>query len=156
MGITAVKPRRKVDPIFSSAALQWVDDHATVSPRLIEKLSPGGALAAQMPAYDAVPNRVMREMAASPHWRQWFADGRAKEWRSHPLEFYYSALAHSVKWLDLLATDYLQIMSDVDGIVEWYKSTGLRPYLDRIEEEGQRAEFLDEYRSRLDPFYPTS
>jgi trans-aconitate 2-methyltransferase len=104
--------------------LQWVDDHATVFPRLIEKLSPGGVLAAQMPAYDAVPNRLMREMAATPRWRQWFPDGRAKEWRSHPLEFYYRVLAHTAKWLDLWATDYLQLMPDVDGIVEWYKSTG--------------------------------
>jgi trans-aconitate 2-methyltransferase len=150
------KPGEQVDLIFSSAALQWVDDHATVFPRLIEKLSPGGVLAAQMPAHDAVPNRLMREMAATPRWRQWFPDGRAKEWRSHPLEFYYRVLAHNAKWLDLWATDYLQIMPDVDGIVEWYKSTGLRPYLDRIEDEGQRAEFLHEYRSRLDLFYPTS
>ncbi|HEY1950466.1 MAG TPA: trans-aconitate 2-methyltransferase, partial [Bryobacteraceae bacterium] len=44
----------------------------------------------------------------------------------------------------------------VNGIVEWYKSTGLRPYLERIEDDGQRQEFLDEYRSRLDAFYPKS
>jgi trans-aconitate 2-methyltransferase len=151
-----LKPGEQVDVIFSSAALQWIDHHAAVFPRLIEKLSPGGVLAAQMPAYDAVPNRLMREMAACPRWRQWFPDGRAEEWRSHPLEFYYSVLAHSAKWLDLWATDYLQIMPDLAGIVEWYKSTGLRPYLDRIEDEGQRGEFLNEFRSRLDPFYPTS
>jgi trans-aconitate 2-methyltransferase len=36
------------------------------------------------------------------------------------------------------------------------KSTGLRPYLDRIEDDGQRLKFLDEYRSRLEPFYPKS
>ena len=56
----------------------------------------------------------------------------------------------------LSATDYLQIMPDVEAIVEWYKSTGLRPYLDPIEDDAQRQEFLDEYRSRLDPFYPKS
>src|SRR6478672_10986597 len=33
------KPREQVDLIFSCAALQWIDDHATVFPRLIEKLS---------------------------------------------------------------------------------------------------------------------
>jgi trans-aconitate 2-methyltransferase len=55
------KPGEQVDLIFSSAALQWVDDHAVVFPRLIEKLAPGGMLAVQMPAYDAIPNRLMRE-----------------------------------------------------------------------------------------------
>jgi trans-aconitate 2-methyltransferase len=151
-----LKPEEQVDLIFSSAALQWIDDHATVFPRLIEKLSPGGVLAAQMPAYDAIPNRLMREMAASERWRRWFPDGRTKEWRSHPLEFYYAALVRSAKSLDLWATDYLQIIPDIDGIVEWYKSTGLRPYLDRIEDNGHRLEFLDEYRSCLDAFYPKS
>jgi trans-aconitate 2-methyltransferase len=150
------KPGERVDLIFSSAALQWIDDHATVFPRLVEKLSPGGVLAAQMPEYDAIPNRLMREMAASPQWRRWFPDGQAKEWRSHSLQFYYEILARIARWLDLWATDYLQIMPDVDGIVDWYKSTGLRPYLDRIEDDGQRVKFLDEYRSRLEAFYPKS
>lgn len=149
-------PREQVDLIFSSAALQWVDDHATVFPHLLGKLSPGGMLAVQMPAYDAIPNRLMREMAAAPQWRRWFPDGRAKEWRSHPLEFYYEVLSHSAKRLDLWATDYLQIMPDVEGIVEWYRSTGLRPYLDRIQDDKERVEFLDEYRSRLEKFYPAS
>lgn len=146
----------QIDLIFSSAALQWVDDHATVFPRLLQKLSPGGVLAAQMPAYDAIPNRIMREMAASQQWRRWFPDGRAKEWRSHPLDFYYAVLGRSTKWLDLWATDYLQIMPDVGAIVEWYKGTGLRPYLDVIEDDRQRQEFLGEYRYRLEPFYPKS
>jgi trans-aconitate 2-methyltransferase len=150
------KPEEEVDLIFSSAALQWVHDHGTVFPRLLEKLSPGGVLAVQMPAYDAVPNQTMREMAASERWRKWFPDGRAREWRSHPLEFYYAALARTAKTLDLWATEYLQVMPDVDGIVEWYKSTGLRPYLDYIESDEQRREFLNEFQSRLEAFYPTS
>ena len=58
--------------------------------------------------------------------------------------------------LDLWATEYLQIMPDVDGIVEWYKGTGLRPYLDRIENDEQRREFLSEHRSCLDTLYPAS
>jgi trans-aconitate 2-methyltransferase len=155
-GRSRLMPGEQLDVIFSSAALQWIDDHARVFPRLIEKLSPGGELAAQMPAYDAVPNQLLREMAASPRWRPWFPDGRARKWRSHSLEFYYSVLARDARWLDLWATDYLQIMPDVDGIVEWYKSTALRPHLDRIEDDGHRGEFLNEFQSRLDPFYPTS
>ena len=155
----AVRPWKageRVDLIFSSAALQWIDDHAAVFPRLLEKLSRDGVFAAQMPAYDAIPNRLMREMAASARWHRWFPDGRADEWRSHSLEFYYAVLAPAAKWLDLWATDYLQIMPDVHAIVEWYKSTGLRPYLERIRDNSDRQKFLDEFRARLDPFYPAS
>jgi trans-aconitate 2-methyltransferase len=98
----------------------------------------------------------MREMAESQRWRKWFPDRRAKEWRSHDLDFYYAALSRCAKRLDLWATDYLHIMPDVNGIVEWYKGTGLRPYLDSIKEEPERHEFLDEYRARLSRLFPQS
>ena len=109
-----------------------------------------------MPAYDAIPNQVMREMAASERWHPWFSDRPAREWCSHSLEFYYTTLARSAQWLDLWATDYLQIMPDLDGIVEWYKSTGLRPYLDCLHQIEPRQEFLEEFRSQLSHFYAKS
>lgn len=152
----APDPAMPVDLIFSSAALQWVENHAEVFPRLLLKLAPGGVLAVQMPAYDAIPNQIMREMAASERWRKWFPAARANEWRSHPLEFYYDVLARHTRRLDLWQTDYLQPMPDLQGVVDWYKSTGLRPYLDSILDEGDQREFLDEFRSKLQPFYPAS
>jgi trans-aconitate 2-methyltransferase len=149
-------PAEKLDLIFSCAALQWVDDHAEVFPLLIRKLTSGGVLAVHMPAYDAIPNRVMREVAATERWRKWFPNRRANEWRSQPLEFYYTVLSRCAKWFDLWATDYLHVMPDVNGIVEWYKGTGLRPYLDCINHPDERREFLAEYHARLSPFFPRS
>jgi trans-aconitate 2-methyltransferase len=151
----APAPAEPIDLIFSSAALQWVEDHADIFPRLLRKLAPGGVLAVQMPAYDAIPNRVMREVAASERWRRWFPHGRANEWRSHALEFYYTVLANKANRLDLWQTDYMQPVSDVQEIVEWYKSTGLRPYLDRITDEAGREDFLHEYHAKLAPYFPT-
>ncbi len=142
--------------ILSCAALQWVDCHADIFPRLRGELAPGAVLAVQMPAYDTVPNQLMREMAASEHWRKWFPEGRASEWRSQSLDFYYAVLARNAKWLDLWGTDHLQVMPDLDGIVDWSKSTGLSPYLERIRDEAARRHFLEEYRTKLRPFIATS
>lgn len=72
------------------------------------------------------------------------------------LEFYYATLVGRVKRLDLWATDYFQAMPNVDAIVEWYKSTGLRPYLDCITDAMEREDFLAEYRTRLTPSFPHS
>ena len=146
----------RVDLIFSSAALQWVEDHASVFPRLLQKLAPGGVLACQMPAYEATPNQLMRDIAAEEHWRRWFPEGRAKEWYSHKLDYYYDILSASAQWLDLWATDYLQIVPEVEDIVAWYKGTGLRPYLECIPEERPQREFLEEYKSRLSAVYRKS
>ncbi|HVY94044.1 MAG TPA: methyltransferase domain-containing protein [Bryobacteraceae bacterium] len=144
------------DVIFSSAALQWVPDHARLFPRLMEWLTAGGVLAVQMPSYDAIPNRIMREQAADPAWRRWFPEGRAEEWRSHPLERYHEILAPHASSLDLWATDYLQIMPNPESIVEWYKGTGLRPYLQAISDVVEQQRFLAEFSERLRPHYPAA
>lgn len=72
------------------------------------------------------------------------------------MEFYHATLARRAKRLDLWAIDYFQVMPKVDAIVEWYRSTGLRPYLDCITDAMEREEFLTEYGTRLTPSFPTS
>ena len=47
-------PKTPAGLIFSNAALQWVDDHATLVPHLAECLAPGGVLAIQMPVADGL------------------------------------------------------------------------------------------------------
>jgi trans-aconitate 2-methyltransferase len=146
----------KFDIIFSSAALQWIPDHARLFPRLLNRLAPGGVLAVQMPAYNALPNMIMREQAADPAWRRWFPEGRAGEWHSHDLEHYHRILAPHAASLDLWATDYLQAMPDFESILEWYKGTGLRPYLQAIPDQAEQHRFLTEYAERLRPHYPAT
>jgi trans-aconitate 2-methyltransferase len=47
-------------------------------------------------------------------------------------------------------------MPDRESIVEWYKGTGLRPYLEVLGEEAERARFLAEFGERLRLPYPDS
>jgi len=144
------------DIVFSNAALQWVANHAEVFPKLLAHANPGGALAVQMPAYRAPQYDILREMAARPGWRRSFPEGRANEWRSHELDFYYDTLKPHASHLDLWATEYWQVMTDISGVVEFYKGTGLRPYLDAIEDAAERQSFLDEYARRLSDVFPRS
>ncbi len=139
----------RFDVVFSNAALHWVDAHATLFPELLARVAPGGALAVQMPAYEMPPNRLMREIAAE-------LGVSAKEWRSHELGFYYEALQPHTARLDLWATEYVQVMPSVEAIVEWYKGTGLRSYLDAVGEEARRERFLEEFGRRLRGVYTES
>ncbi|MGO2825481.1 MAG: methyltransferase domain-containing protein, partial [Brachybacterium alimentarium] len=43
------EPSAPVDVLVSNAALQWVDDHLALLPRLVGMLAPGGWLAMQVP-----------------------------------------------------------------------------------------------------------
>lgn len=142
------------DLVFSNAALQWVPDHARVLPHLLEQVAPGGALAFQVPAnLDSPPQRLMRELAASSAWKGQFT-APPREWFVHPVEFYYDTLAPRVKRLDAWVTEYQHVLAGVDGIVEWYRGTGLRPWLDALPNDEVRQEFLAAYRARLAPYFP--
>jgi trans-aconitate 2-methyltransferase len=142
------------DVIFSNAALQWVPDHGKLFPRLLGEIAPGGALAVQMPAnLDAPPHRLMRELAATPTWHPHFSPA-PREWHVHPPEFYYDVLAGRATRIEIWLTDYVHILDGVDGIIEWYRGTGLRPWLDALPDDSSRNQFLAAYRVRLEPYFP--
>jgi trans-aconitate 2-methyltransferase len=145
----------RFDIVFSNAALQWLGDHESLFPRLFDHVESGGALAIQVPGnYDGTANRIMREVAARFAWRRWFPEGRAKAWHAYDLDFYYDALAPHAPRLDLWASEYWHALPDVAAIVEFYKGTGLRPYLDAIGEADERERFLAEYQEALAPYFP--
>jgi trans-aconitate 2-methyltransferase len=142
------------DVVFSNAALQWVDDHARLYPRLLARVAPGGALAIQIPGnIDALPHQLMREVAASPEWRSSFPPGHPREWHHHEMEFYYDALAPIAARLDLWATEYLHVLPDAEAIVEWYRGTGMRPFLELLETDAARQRFAADYLASLRPHF---
>jgi trans-aconitate 2-methyltransferase len=145
----------RYDVVFSNAALQWVDDHRAIMPKLLSRVAPGGALAFQMPGnYDAPAHRIMRELAESAAWRDHFPAGGVREWHVHDLATYYDILSPSAGAVDLWETEYLHILGDAGAIVEWYKGTGLRPFLDALGNEKMRGDFLGEYLERIRSAYP--
>jgi len=142
------------DLIFSNAALHWVPDHARTYPRLFSHVAPGGALAAQVPYNGASPaHEAMRAVAARPAFQHRFSGG-VREWHVHPASFYYDVLAPRAARLDIWETEYLQVMPDAAAIVEWYKGTGLRPFLDLLPDEAERAAYLAEYLEAIRAAYP--
>ena len=55
--------------------------------------------------------------------------------------------------MDLWRTTYHHLMDDAAAIVQWLRSTGLRPYLDALSPElGER--FLADYSRCIDAAYP--
>ena len=66
-GVENWTPEEPLDLLFSNAALHWVGDHASLFPRLLDQLAPGGVLAVQMPGnFEAPSHRLIRELAGSP------------------------------------------------------------------------------------------
>jgi trans-aconitate 2-methyltransferase len=143
-------PETPPDLIFTNAALQWVDGHAQLFPRLAGLLAPGGVLACQMPqSWDSAWRRALRETAAEPRWREVLASVAGRAAPVATPEAYYGWLAPACGFVDIWSTTYLHVLEGEDPVVEWMMGTGLRPYLDVLTDPTERADFLAAYRERL-------
>ena len=147
--IASWRPAAPYDLVFSNAALQWVGDHAALFPRLLQAVAPGGALAVQMPGnYDAPAHVEMRELAASTPWRVFFPKP-VREWYVHEAPFYYDLLAPLAARLDLWATEYVHVLESPAAIGEWYRGTGLRPFLAALPDAARRERFVADYVEQI-------
>jgi trans-aconitate 2-methyltransferase len=151
--LTTWMPAEPVDLLYANAVFQWVPDHLAVLVRLMGALAPGGVLAVQMPDNLGEPSHVaMHETAEAGPWAGRIrAAGIGRE-RLPPVEAYYDALKPFADRVDLWHTHYQHPLAGVPAIVEWLKSTGLRPYLDPLTAEEKPA-FLADYARRLEADY---
>jgi trans-aconitate 2-methyltransferase len=140
------------DLVLANAAFQWVPDHDTLFPRLVDKLAPGGRLAVQMPDnLDEPAHRVMRETAQDGPWRDTLQGAaRTARFQAH---WYYALLKPLCAHVDIWRTTYHHpLEGGIDAVIEWFKGSGLRPFLARLDEQEQRA-FLARYRDGLKASY---
>jgi hypothetical protein len=76
------------------------------------------------------------------------------DWNTHDVAYYYDLLAPLASKLDFWETQYLHVMDDPGDLVEWYKGTGLRPFLAALSDGDERNQFLAEYLEGLERVYP--
>ena len=67
---------------------------------------------------------------------------------------YYDWLAPYAQSVDVWQTTYHHVMADAHAIVEWVKGTGLRPYLEALGDDQERADYESAYRTAMDTAYP--
>jgi trans-aconitate 2-methyltransferase len=152
--IATWKNQGPFDVILSNAALQWVPDHKSLFPALISKLAPGGSLAVQMPDnFDEPAHRLMREIAAEGTWADKLS-GASKRMIRPGAQWYYETLYDKVSTLDIWRTTYHHpLTGGPSAVVEWFKGTGLRPFIDPLDEHDQIA-FLAQYEAAISKAYP--
>jgi trans-aconitate 2-methyltransferase len=142
------------DLIFTNAALHWTKDHAHAFPRLVGMLAPGGVFACQMPvSYVAQWHVLMRETAAEGPWARTLAGVEGVQPLGRP-EDYFGWLQPLCSSVDIWTTTYLHALTGDDPVVDWMLGTGLRPYVEALTNDADRAAFLDAYRERLAPAFP--
>ncbi|MBV8592923.1 MAG: trans-aconitate 2-methyltransferase, partial [Caulobacteraceae bacterium] len=140
------RPTAPLDLVFANAVFQWVPDHQRLFPHLMEALAPGGSLAVQMPDNLGEPAHVlMRETAAKGPWRAKLAAAATARPALRPAERYYDLLRPLAAKVDIWRTTYHPVLEGgVAAVIEWFKGTGLRPFLTPLDEP-ERGAFLAAY-----------
>ncbi|MCC2651256.1 MAG: trans-aconitate 2-methyltransferase [Microvirga sp.] len=98
-------------------------------------------------------HRLMQKVAKEGPWAEKLAIASLAREEIGSFEDYYSWLLQAGCSADLWQTTYVHPLADAGAIVEWFKSTGLKPYLDPLSPEEQSA-YLDRYRAEIEKAYP--
>jgi trans-aconitate 2-methyltransferase len=146
------RPEPDTDLLFSNATFQWVPDHPAVLKRLLAALEPGGVLAVQMPDNKTeLTHTLMAEVAREGGWLS--AETKGLD-RGNPLdpEEYYDLFRPHCQTLDMWHTVYAHVLDNPAAIVEWFRSTALRPYMTPLTDEAREA-YLAAYERRIAEVY---
>jgi trans-aconitate 2-methyltransferase len=152
--IEDLAPPGPYDLVFSNAALQWVDDHEALLPRIASWVSPdGGQLAVQMPANDAHPSHVVAAEVASEEPFRSALGGWARVFPNLAPERYarlLDDLGFARQHVSLRV--YAHHLASRDDVAEWVKGTLLTAYRERLPAElrpAYEARYREALRARL-------
>ena len=144
------------DLVFSNAAIQWVEDHQSLLPRLMSLVRPGGQLVVQLPSNHAHPaHRLIIETAREAPFAQ-----TLNGWTRQPpvlsIEAYAELLyQHGGQEIVVFEKIYPHLLQDADAMADWTSGTALVPYFERLGTELTDA-FSQRYRQKLRRQFPGS
>lgn len=134
----------KFDLIFSNACIHWIPDQERLINSVFEKLANNGYFAVQIPMIQEAPfYKLLDNLTALPKWKK-LSD--VKNFHNLLPEEYYDLFLALNCDFEMWQTSYYHIIDDFKGIIEWYRGSGLRPYLDRLsqsEQENLISDLLD-------------
>lgn len=145
------RPDQPVDLLFSNATLHWLDNHDELFPRFRSHVSPGGAVAVQMPdnwqePTHSIPTAVLDE----GDWPEAARSAWLRDRLSSPASY--------ARWIqpadvDLWRTTYYHPLTGDDPVWNWVTGTALRPVLAALEGADEER-FARICRDRYAQAYP--
>lgn len=156
--IADFSPTTKIDFIVANASLQWLPNHHELIPKLIKLLTPGGAIAIQMPNNFHAPSHQtsIKILDNNPTWRPLLKKLRYGVLNApfyKTCDYYNLLINHGLIKLQLWETEYFQEMENHVAIFDWIKGTGLRPVLTNMN-AGDTKLFAELYIKAIAEQYP--
>ena len=146
------KMNDRYDIVFSNACIQWIPNHRKLLNEMMGLLNGGGVLAVQIPEQAKHPmHAIMKNTALSPKWSGKITSLR--QYNELSDEEYFDVLSELADSFRMWETTYFHEMQSHRSILEWYKSTGLRPYLEQLSDE-DKGLFAEDVLSNIIKIYP--
>ena len=125
--------------IFSNATFQWIPDHRALFGACFDALRPAGTIVVQMPANETETAKMeIGRLAREAPWNSMLG-GRERAFHEEPPEFYAAMLAKlGYDRIDCYHLTFHHPMDRPADVVQWYRSTGLRPFLDALPKRSSR------------------
>ena len=141
------------DLVFSNACIHWIPGQAEVLREMMGRLAPGGWMAVQIPlTRKAAFYEILARVAAGQRWRQRLDRRQDRFYSLSPSE-YFDILSGLTHVFSMWETVYYHRVGDYGDILEWYRGSGLRPYLAALE-AGEQTDFERELLAALPARYP--
>jgi trans-aconitate 2-methyltransferase len=145
---------RTYDVVFSNAAIQWIHGQERLIENLSRIINEKGVLAVQVPANSHSPlHLALDKVSELPEWKQYCAECR-ELLNYRDAYYYYPILKRLFSGVEIWETTYYHILDSHQDMMEWYKGTGMKPFLDRIPEAGLKEKFEEKVLSEARDYYP--
>lgn len=141
----------KFDIVFSNACIQWIPEHEKLLKNLMGLLNENGVLAVQVPRQDKHPfHKIINDITGS---EKWFDRLERRDLNILSDGEYFDILSGLSDDFRMWETVYFHPMPSHQSIVEWYKGTALRPYMEQLEEQ-DRIDFENDILCETKKIYP--
>lgn len=139
----------KWDVIIANASLQWVDDHASLFPRIISGLLPGGQLAVQMPSQkeNLLNQKLFEIIHEAPYYE--VLKGAIRHSPVLSLDDYTQLLFNNTaKEVVIYQKVYPIITGSVETLYDFISGSSLVPYMEKLQEP-LRSTFTEAFKKRI-------
>lgn len=149
-----LKSGEKWDLIFSNAALQWSNDHATLFTELIKLVNPKGQFAVQMPVQpENKLNVILAELVDEEPFKS-YLKGYKRDSPVLSIDEYAQILFDGgLEDLKILQKVYPIIANDHETLYNFISGSALIPYIERLEGD-EEALFINTYKKRIALHFP--
>lgn len=141
------------DIVYSNATIQWIPNHQRLFQKFYTIVNSNGILAIQIPLFFEMPlgqsiNRIARH-------NQWSHVTKHINKQFTILNYfeYYEILSALFNSINIWVTEYIHIMDSHFSILEMISSTGLKPYIEKLE-NNDKSHFKKMVLNAIESDYP--